>query len=252
MSNRKRYSMPPEWQGRRGVRRLRNWERRPRQLSLDTFLAVYRRTASRLTSSDRRWRTITAEEDAYASREAWRFATGAACWDGFPDYETLRRLIYRRDRGRCWRCCRVVPWCQYNLGHIIDARLGGSMMSSNLAVMCKHCNVNKPWHRTRDFIQFAEFRCACNLQYQDRPSKLLLQRLCAATQLPGGLIMPRADTAPALGRFVAINVRLDPEIHGLLKAEADAEARTPTDLARKYILAGLKRLPERPARSERG
>jgi hypothetical protein len=62
--------------------------------------------------------------------------------------------------------------------------------------------------------------------------------------------MSTLDTTATLERqTITMGVRLSPEVMDQLKAEASADARTPSDLARKYILMGLKRLPTRSNQS---
>lgn len=55
-------------------------------------------------------------------------------------YTALRKRIYVRDEGRCWRCGQQVAWDDYDLDHIVARALGGSDDESNLAVTDKACN----------------------------------------------------------------------------------------------------------------
>jgi hypothetical protein len=114
------------------------------------------------------WNGIDADWDRYISakineqqaRETfWKslpiavrsVAEKAVLTHGIPSWNVMRRLIYERDAGVCWGCCRYVASDDYELGHIVDRCRGGEDVPTNLAVMCLLCNrLTKPFHNTRE------------------------------------------------------------------------------------------------------
>ena len=62
--------------------------------------------------------------------------------------ETYRQVIYQRDKGLCWICRELVPFEDYELGHLVDRCNGGNYDYANLVVMHKLCNSQKPKHKT--------------------------------------------------------------------------------------------------------
>lgn len=63
---------------------------------------------------------------------------------------TLRRRVYRRDRGRC-RVCLLKVGRVWDAGHLVDRVMGGADTLDNLILQCQRCNRSlKPLHRTRE------------------------------------------------------------------------------------------------------
>jgi 5-methylcytosine-specific restriction endonuclease McrA len=62
--------------------------------------------------------------------------------------ETYRQIIYKRDKGLCWICRELVPFEEYELGHLVDRCNGGIYDYDNIVVMHKLCNSQKPKHKT--------------------------------------------------------------------------------------------------------
>ncbi|HKD00465.1 MAG TPA: HNH endonuclease [Methylomirabilota bacterium] len=63
-------------------------------------------------------------------------------------WSSLRKEIYRRDRGICQACLMRVGRL-WDLGHLVDRCIGGCDAPENLVLMCVRCNRSiKPVHRT--------------------------------------------------------------------------------------------------------
>jgi len=54
-----------------------------------------------------------------------------------------RGAIYRRDRGRCWICGRLVPRKKMTLDHVVALIKGGEHVPDNLRVAHRICNLLK-------------------------------------------------------------------------------------------------------------
>lgn len=88
---------------------------------------------------------------AEAEHGARRYAYALAARRLHLSWSRLRRLIYLRDRGRCWVCGRRVSADEADLGHIVDRFRGGSDTPENLVVMCYPCNhLFKPGHNSKE------------------------------------------------------------------------------------------------------
>jgi hypothetical protein len=68
-----------------------------------------------------------------------------------PISQQLRRLVWERDQGMCDVCRRSLPFNRtYHCGHVVDHCLGGTCTLENLVVMCRACNLTKPYHTSRE------------------------------------------------------------------------------------------------------
>lgn len=52
----------------------------------------------------------------------------------------LRRLIYKRDNGRCRLCFQPVGFEESTLDHIVPKAEGGGFEQENIRLAHKHCN----------------------------------------------------------------------------------------------------------------
>ncbi len=54
-----------------------------------------------------------------------------------------RAGIYRRDRGLCAYCGRLIPYDQASMDHVLPLSLGGPSTWDNLVNACRRCNEKK-------------------------------------------------------------------------------------------------------------
>lgn len=64
-------------------------------------------------------------------------------------WSTIRRRIFKRDKGIC-QVCGLDCSEYWECGHIIDRMAGGTDLDDNLVVMCYYCNRLKPIHETKE------------------------------------------------------------------------------------------------------
>jgi hypothetical protein len=84
----------------------------------------------------RRWRGDAASDDYgddYAPAPRRR-----AVYDYPPDWDVLRRRVYRRARYRCQNCGRRNV--ELHAHHIVPLSVGGTNALSNLACLCRDCH----------------------------------------------------------------------------------------------------------------
>jgi hypothetical protein len=73
-----------------------------------------------------------------AARDLMHAADGAGRREPIP--EAVRRLVFRRDGGRCVRCGQD-ELLQFD--HVIPVALGGASTAENLQLLCATCNREK-------------------------------------------------------------------------------------------------------------
>lgn len=82
------------------------------------------------------------------------------------NWDELRSVIYRRDRGICWVCNTPVNLKDYDLGHLVDRTNGGADEVTNLTVMHRHCNHIKPLHNSLE--ETLKWKLSLNIVFDDR------------------------------------------------------------------------------------
>jgi hypothetical protein len=98
----------------------------------------------------------------------------------------LRRLIWRRDNGRCTRCWGGRRLVQ--LDHIVPWSAGGPDTSTNLRLMCAPCNKERSNYRTADDSPAVPVTRACDGCIRDWVRRFGYTRF--------GRIIPDADPFP--------------------------------------------------------
>jgi 5-methylcytosine-specific restriction endonuclease McrA len=57
-----------------------------------------------------------------------------------PLWRFKRRMVYRRDHGRCYYCAEAVTREKFTVDHVVPLARGGTDAASNLVTCCKYCN----------------------------------------------------------------------------------------------------------------
>lgn len=70
-----------------------------------------------------------------------RFRTGGSPYRGGVRFS--RENVYKRDRGRCQYCDRVVVQHEITYDHVVPRRAGGKTSWGNLVLACRSCNQAK-------------------------------------------------------------------------------------------------------------
>lgn len=123
----------------------------PRQLSLDLWGKIYNQHT---VNSEEEYVDYIAEH-GYSPRaeidiKAQIEAGNVALRGTDLAWSTLRRYIWKRDKGKCQVCLREITRDQYQCGHMVDRTHGGSDRLSNLVTMCGACNQTKPLTPTKE------------------------------------------------------------------------------------------------------
>lgn len=70
-----------------------------------------------------------------------RFKTGGAPYRGGVRFS--RENVYKRDKGTCQYCGKVVGRSEVTFDHVIPRRAGGKSSWQNLVLACRPCNQTK-------------------------------------------------------------------------------------------------------------
>jgi hypothetical protein len=77
-------------------------------------------------------------------------ADRAAINEGYS-WREVRKIVFKRDKGKCNICRQQLTWENWHAGHIVDRVMGGSDHPDNIVVMCEICNVYfKPLYESRE------------------------------------------------------------------------------------------------------
>ena len=75
------------------------------------------------------------------ARPAWQGTTGMGMSGG--RWATIRRHIYKRDRGHCTLCGLPVPPSRYEVDHVVRRADGGGHDPANLRTVCLPCHTRR-------------------------------------------------------------------------------------------------------------
>lgn len=85
-----------------------------------------------------------------------------------PIWQTKRRIVLWRDRGRCRYCTDKLDPKTFTVDHVVPRSAGGSNAIKNLVACCKYCNkikgnVTEVTKEMRDYMWHRAFqRHQCN------------------------------------------------------------------------------------------